>query len=289
MHRDQASNPLEESPSLLRAWASIGAGLAVSQSFRKTDWNAATGMIEAARQMLGEEAKRLKQLLTECRKCVLPLEDPFDLDLGLHRWLNAERKEAYSDWLAWVVQQARIPRRVFKLFSLKQPSALLESQHLDVQRECCIPHGHIDQEGRLDLVIRYGDQAIIVVEVKKGGAEGADRGKHGGYKQWLAEQKCPHPYFVFMATSAEEETNKDFLPWADVCIEMRLLAVGLCNERPPRLTAAAMILAFVGAVEQNLLGFSAEFVRKICNGRIIFFNAKIVDHVERFLKKLEAE
>jgi hypothetical protein len=52
--------------------------------------------------------------------------------------------------------------------------------------------------------------------------------------------------------------------------------------------AAAMVLAFVAAVEQNLLGFSAEFVRKICNRQVGFFSAKVVDYVESFVKKLEA-
>ena len=93
--------------------------------------------------------------------------------------------------------------------------------------------------------------------------------------------------FVFLATSAEEETE-DFLSWADVCIEMRLLAIDLCKERDPQLMAAAMVLAFVAAVEQNLLGFSAEFVRKICNRQVGFFSAKVVDYVESFVKKLEA-
>jgi hypothetical protein len=210
------------------------------------------------------------------------------LDLGLHRGLDAEREEAYSDWLAWVVQQASTPRRVFRLFALGEPPAdLLESQHLEVQREFCIPYGHTDQEGRLDLVIRYGNRPIIVDEIKKVEAEGTDTGKHEGYKRWLEEQNCPHA--VFLATSAEEDTYEgfSFLRWADVCIEMRLLAINLCKEQPPRFTAAAMVLACVGAVEQNLLGLSAECVRKICNDRLVVFNPKVVDHVGSFLRKME--
>jgi hypothetical protein len=197
MPRDQANTTIERWPILLRTWASIGADLAVSPSYREADWNALARVIDAAAPKLAEEAKQLKQLLIKSRKSLVPLKDPFDLDLGLHRWLDAEREEAYSDWLAWVVQQAGTPHRVFKLFGLGKPPALLESQHLHVERESCIPYGHLDQEGRLDIEIRYGGQAIIVVEAKKGGAEGADTGKHTGYKRWLAELNCPYTRLCF--------------------------------------------------------------------------------------------
>ena len=66
---------------------------------------------------------------------------------------------------------------------------------------------------------------------------------------------------------------------------MRLLAMDLKKDQ--HFLTAAMVLAFVAAVEQNLLGFSATFVRKICEGRAVFFNSKVVDHLESFLKKLE--
>jgi hypothetical protein len=288
MSPDQETNFIDQAPTLLRIWASIEAELAGSRSSHGTDWSAATRMIDAAHPVLAQAAKRLRELMIESRNSLRPLEDPFDLDLGLHRWLDAEREEAYSDWLAWVVQQARTPRHVFRLFALGEPPAdLLASPHLEVQREYCVPYGHIDQEGRLDLVIRYGNRPIIVVEIKKAEAEGTDTAKHEGYKRWLEEQNCPHA--IFLATSAEEETYEgfSFLRWADVCIEMRLLAIDLCKEQPPRMTTAAMVLAFVGAVEQNLLGFSAERVRKICNDRLILFNTKVVDHVKSFLRKLE--
>src|SRR5262249_55317644 len=147
--------------------------------------------------------------------------------------------------------------------------SLLELQHVEVQRECCVPHGHVDQEGRLDVVIRYGDRAMLVVEIKKGRAEDADTAKHAGYKQWLQEQDCQHKFSVLLAVSAEEDTYEgfSFLSWSALCIEMRLLAMALKGEPQSRLTAA-MVLAFVGAVEQNLLGFSAAFVRNICKGKV---------------------
>ena len=50
---------------------------------------------------------------------------------------------------------------------------------------------------------------------------------------------------------------------------------------------AAMVLAFVAAVEQDLLGFSRRVVQDICEGRLVLFNVEVVDHIEKFLKRLE--
>src|SRR6516164_4009368 len=125
----EVTNLLVGGPALLRAWASLGAGWDFAPSHRTAEWKAAARMMEAARPKLAEDAKKLKRLLKVSRKRLFPLGDPFDLDLGLHRWLNAEREEAYSDWLAWVVQQARTPARVFGLFALGRPPALVEGQH----------------------------------------------------------------------------------------------------------------------------------------------------------------
>jgi hypothetical protein len=289
MAHDQSISRTDEWPSRLRAWASLGASL-LSRPHHPADWSAARLMIEAVRPKLAAEAAQLKQLLRKSRERLSPLEDPFDVDLGLHRWLDTEREESYSDWLAWVIKQAATPKRVFKLFGLgSPPPEPLKFQDVKLQRECCVPHGHTDQEGRLDLVIRYGNRAVIVLELKKGDAEGADTDKHEGYIKWLNQQDAVHKYSVFLATSAEDDMYGEFsfLPWADVCIEMRLLAIDFCRQEPPRVTAAALVLAFVAAIEQNLLGFSAEVIRKTCDDRAVFFNAKVVDHMKRFIDKLE--
>jgi hypothetical protein len=156
-----------------------------------------------------------------------------------------------------------------------------------IQRECCIPYGHTDHEGRLDLVIRFAGTAIIVVELKKGSADYADTGKHSGYKQWLDHQNYKYKYSLLLAASAEQETKDGFhfLSWGTVSIQMRRLAVHICKQG--RISTAAMILAFVAAVEQNLLGFSPGLVREIMAGRAVMFNSEIVDHIEGFIERLE--
>ena len=282
------SSEVDKQLEVLREWAGRGAELSAARRHRIPDWTPLHRMIELAREKLAGDAERLRSLLAESRKWLSPLEDPFDSDLGLHRWLQPDREEAYSDWLEWVLRQAKTPAQLFRLFNLGDPpSAVAGLERFEIEREACIPHGHEDQEGRLDLAIRYRDIAIIVVEIKKGNAEGADTVKHGGYNRWLESQSHRCKYRVLIAASAEEATYDDFrfLSWGAVCVEMRRLAVDVCKDG--RVTQAAMILAFVAAVEQNLLGFSAEIVREICKGGHMLFNVAVVDHLEQFIRRLE--
>jgi hypothetical protein len=159
------------------------------------------------------------------------------------------------------------------------------SHDLAIRRECCVPEGHIDHEGRLDLVIRFGSRAIIVIEVKTGHADTADTAKQKGYLRWLRRQRQPAKEAVLLAVSAEEQEYDGFVfvAWQDVCIEMRRLGVEMIKD--DRKMAAAMVLAFVAAVEQNLLGFSAQRVQQTCAGSALYFNAHVVAHLERFLEK----
>ena len=275
---------------VLRAWAVYGANLLASRSHRVPNWQPLYRLIAVARQKLAVDAERLKGLLEKSRDTLSPLEEPFDADFDLHRWLRHEREEAYSDWLEWVVRQAQTPSKVFRLFHLGEPPAeITGSLPVTAQRECCIPHGHADHTGRLDLVVRYGDKAIIVVEVKKGDADDADTAKQGGYNSWLAEQTCPKEckYSVLVAGDADHEVYEGFrvVRWSSLCIEMRCLAAELCREK--RVTTAAMVLAFVAAVEQNLLCFSSGIVKSICEGQVALFNAAVVDHLKRFADLME--
>jgi hypothetical protein len=148
------------------------------------------------------------------------------------------------------------------------------------------PHGHAEHQGRLDIVIYFHPHAIIVIEIKKGDADKSDTGKHAGYNQWLGSQPYAKDrrYSIFLAASAEEHEYEYFpyLGWDDLCIAMRRLAIEVKRER---LVTAAMILAFVAAVEQNLLGFSGEVVRAVAERKAWSFNPRVVDHIARFVNK----
>ena len=54
-----------------------------------------------------------------------------------------------------------------------------------------------------------------------------------------------------------------------------------------RVTMAAMVLAFVAAVEQNLLGFLCRSFKVFAKGDLFCFNVAVVDHLEKFIKGLE--
>ena len=148
--------------------------------------------------------------------------------------------------------------------------------------------GHADHEGRLDLLIRFGDRAIIVIEVKLGGRESADTDKHSGYCQWIKEQNCSESFLLLVATSARGSLRwLSFCLWATVCIELRRLAIEI--RKAARMTTAAMVLAFAAAVEQNLLGFSSQTVKHILAGNCTrLFNVEIVKHLETFIRRLDS-
>jgi hypothetical protein len=254
---------------------------------RHANWQAALQLTKAARESLAGEGRRLRLLLEESRSRLHPLEDPFDIDLGVHRWLAGEREETYSDWLQWVIQQIRSPPLIYRVFGVPAPPGIADWKDLPpkIQREYWVPSGHVSQEGRLDLVVRFGTNALIVIEVKKTGAEEADKAKQDGYSAWLGDQQVAHKDAVLLATSAADTIYHGFrfVPWTTVCKGLRKTAAGFCKEQ--KVVVAAMILAFVAAVEQNLLGFSSGVVRDVCREQFMLFNATVVDYLEVCLKQ----
>jgi hypothetical protein len=159
---------------------------------------------------------------------------------------------------------------------------------VEVGRELSVPSGHVDRTGRLDLWVRVGGRALVVVEVKKFGADWADTAKHAGYGRWIDSQPEPFKDRILVAAAGEEEAYEGFrlLTWERLCRTLRSLAAEMCADR--RVMVAAMVLAFVGAVEQNLIGFSADSVARVTAGRADTFDTAVVDHLDRWLGPGEA-
>lgn len=270
---------------VLKAWAAMGSTVS-SREAGRCSWDVFKRLIPSATEKLRGDAERLRSLLKQSRTLFAPLDEPFDTEMGLNRWLGASREEAYSDWLAWVFQQVGSARRVFDMLQLPFPKNIAPASAYEVARDCCIPFGHDEREGRLDLVIRFGQEAIVVVEVKKGDADGADTLKQRGYVRWLNSQRVRHKHQVLIANSGEQELyeNFQFVSWSSLCVEMRLLALEFV-EAESQLNTAALTLGFVSAVEQNLLGFSAGLAKSICAGRRALFNPALVDHLEAFISR----
>jgi hypothetical protein len=187
--------------------------------------------------------------------------DPLRVDFGAHRWLKENREESYSAWLAWIIEQLESPREVFALFKLEAENAVTAEcvgirPHVVCEKCIKVPKG----EGRLDIIIEYEKVALIVVEVKRVSTDEAELDKQGGYRIWMDQQDAYNEkrrFPVLLASKGEEEEEYPggfrYISWAHVCVELRRVAPRYITGSP---IVAAMILAFVSAVERNLLDMS---------------------------------
>ncbi len=279
----------EKAADLLRQWGHLGAMITAARQQWRGDWTPVQRIIQAAQEPLLLESERLRGLLQRSNALLAPLADPLLTDFGVHRWLATAREEVYSDWLKWIVEQLQTPEYVFRLFGIDDPTAIALCQQtpLTVKREVPVPQGHDGQSGSLDLVVRYGGQALIVVEVKMTDAEAADTDKQQGYMEWIKEQPEPkeHQHPILLVVEAAKEDYKGFAPkrWPSLCVVLRQIAQAFCKE-PQRLVLAAMILAFVGAVEQHLLSFPASLLQRIHSGQPGRVSPEIGNHINSILK-----
>lgn len=211
------------------------------------------------------------------------------LDFTQHRWVAGHREEAHSDWLQWILAQAE-PAEVLRIFGVRDPRVLSACAGctVTVERERRVCYGDEGKTGRLDLEIRLGDMALLVVEVKLGEAEYADTEILANYRAALEAEKLT-PLLVILVVDAADEEYHGFKPqlWADACIELRLAAVRSCGRQEH--LRAAMILAFVAAVEQNLLGFpwvGRKFQREVAASLVL---PRATEHLTRFLEACESD
>ena len=229
----------------------------------------------------------MRTLIEESNKMLEPLSDPLTAKLGLHRWLVAEREEAYSDWLAWVIEQLTVEQALRVLGILSGSIALYSHTKLRVRREVVIP------KGRLDIVIRIGAETLIVVEVKKASEQAAQTEKQKGYSAWLNgkdnslfKDKKSILLVTEVSDDYREKAGDQFSPvlWSHVCSSLREL-LALPEFRRRELVTSALIIAFVGAVEQNILGF----VNPDAEGGSSLRYASTADYIKQALSRPEGE
>jgi hypothetical protein len=151
-----------------------------------------------------------------------------------------------------------------------------------IRREVTVADGHAGHAGRIDLTVSFGEQLALVVEIKKTDAESADTRKGAGYNTSFS----PCAPRVLLAVSGKQETyagNFRLVTWGHVSTAIRSLPRTLCQEHA--IILAALILGFVGAVEGNLLGFSAQDIRRLMDGMPVPVSAAIGQHIEQWLQK----
>lgn len=230
---------------ILRRWGEIGARVS-GRLLTTVPWAPAASMIWAAER----DAERASVALHELLKATVAEfpgvgDDPLLFDFGTHRWLAEEHELAYSDWLAWILEQRPDSGAVLSLFG-REPG-MLAGTHCRIDRELRVP------EGRPDLVVRCDETAALAVEVKT--TSEPDEEQLQKYLQWLSREKQPLG-LVLLAVSKPKSLDPDgwtFRAWSDVASDLRTWAAEWCAQG--RLIPAAMTLALCGAVEHNLLGY----------------------------------
>jgi hypothetical protein len=235
---------------MLKLWAS----LSVPRLHPLNDWSAVNRTIAASRLLISGDIRELEVALAVSNRFLSPLEDPFCADFGLHRWLAGDREESYSDWLQYVVLQLGRPDLVYRLFHLKPPPGIERSAPKLSAREFPMDTEDPGRSRRLDLIIVYPGAAPLVIEVKITTAETADTYKQEEYSSLVSAEygNCDKVLLVTGAASASSHGDFRVQLWLDLAKELRRIVPGLCTSQ--RVVVAAMLLAFAGAIEQNLCG-----------------------------------
>jgi hypothetical protein len=108
-----------------------------------------------------------------------------------------------------------------------------------------------------------------VIEVKKNSPEDADVAKQGEYVDWGEAQPEPNKYFVLLANEGERPDYHQFRLWTyrNLCLRLREKVRRLTEKQELSVTAAALILSYVGALEQNMLKFCSTTARSAFKGQ----------------------
>lgn len=268
----------------LEQWAAWGEMRALSRSSRP-DWSAVDELIEAVEPLLVEHSKALRELLEQSRG-QLGFCDPLLDDLAVHRWLEKDREESYSDWLAWVLDRLNDSSVVLSVLGVRNPVFVSKctGQRYCVEREAGVKEGCTGSNGRVDLVVHFGEPefAVLGVEVK---TEDENYEKQRGYRQSL-RGVCRDVECVLVAN---REVPEDRLfgfklqTWEELSIELRRAIAKYVESRSGNATSA-MMLGFVAAIEQNLLGYGTAAPRRAWENRPVLLPVPLFDHLNRALE-----
>lgn len=228
-------------------------------------WNSAERLVESLRKMQAPQRDELKDAVAQSSKLLRPLCEPLLVDSPLRQLLAKSREEAYSDSLAWCLEQLESPRSLRVLGLINAPPTAV--RWLEAKREQSVASGSDGSSGRLDIRLLAGGQAIADVEVKLGDADEEEKAgtllKQEGYRHSSNAPK------VLIAKSGTQAAYHGFAlrSWADICFFVRSEARSMIREDANRRDTlrASWLLAFVAAIEENLLKVPGPRVRAICN------------------------
>jgi hypothetical protein len=226
----------------------------LSEERTSPSWDSACLLVQSAKDLDEYARKHLEEALAGSDDELEPLHDPLRLNMGEHRWLSADREESYSDWLAWILQGMSNSAEILQLFTLAE-----ESKGLPVVSVGRIRREVWRQEDRTDIEVPLGERGLLVIEVKvkKPSTDLSKQLKR--YQQKVSDLPVEHPLLILLGIEAPELSldlfGFTFTGWEALCQRLRLYAK---RVKGSELLRAAAVLIFCGAVEQNLLGFSAS-------------------------------
>lgn len=259
---------------ILERWASL--------CRTEVSWNPVAKMVRVAEVQAQRLESRLNELLKSSDEALsrISLCEPLFADAGLNRWLTEDREEAYSDWLEWILGQLQLQGGAANILGVlgiadSEIVAGCEAREFKIRRE------YYMQWGRLDLLLTVEDFLMVVIEVKKYSAEVSDTAKQKGYYEWLRKQRSRHLKALLLVPDAAELEYENFsrLLWEDVCIRLRHLLPELHKGIGP--VKAAMFVAFISAVETNLLNLMAP---KHADAVERISYARTIKHIEKYLR-----
>ena len=227
----------------------------------RPDWSAVNALIEAAKPRLLQDSSILRELLDRSAD-QLKLPDPLLCDLGVHRWLDKET--SYSDWLGWVLERLGDAGAVLRVLGVQNPQfvSLCVGDYV-VQREVQVEKGLSGCKGQIDLLIRFGERALLGVEVKTGDEQYE---KQRGYKKSLLKLGLPVECFLVANFEVPQDKLYEFKLrlWREVSAALRRAIADYAqdHEGDEGPVIAAMMLGFVAAIEQNLWGFGTAAPRR---------------------------
>ena len=241
------------------------------------------GLIEKITNLRNHEYDQITCLANQSTQLLAPLGEPLKYDLGLDRILARAREEAYSDWLQWAFSRMTVCEleQVLGLEGLCDPNT--PDEPVCAEREVVVREGHEGRGGRLDLLVKIGNRALLVIEVKITTAEQADTKKQRGYKKSIEnhdEFKKRKKHYLLFAIDSKEETIECFcvITYEYICRKMRCLSKKWIKAE--RKLEAAMLLALTASLEKTLLRMSLDANT---------FSESTKSHLERFVGECRDE
>lgn len=228
------------------------------------------------------------------------VQEPFLMDFSNNPSFSGVREEKYSDYLAWIIKQmpdnTEWLLELFKICEEDIKSFELRGKKPNIKREVCVRYvgeGREGESGRIDILILY-ENVLIDVEVKITDAEHAALGKNDDYRaslEALYSKKIYKHFHLLLVTDAtnqyyNNDGSKDksewykVIKWREVCYSLRQL-VALSGLSEDKLLLKALIISFVGTVEQALLGYRSLENRKYIDENSIIYIRELAGKMQR--------